>query len=76
VGDSYPPGPLEGYKASRVASGQLPRKAFPSWARLELLVEWAEKEADSGPGSPSDSCAMRSNSLTFPLMAPLNIPVD
>jgi hypothetical protein len=38
----YPPGPLEGEKASRRASGQLPRKAIPSWAGLELLAEWAD----------------------------------
>jgi hypothetical protein len=41
VGDRYPPGPLEGKKASRGASGQLPRKAIPSWVGLELLAEWA-----------------------------------
>jgi hypothetical protein len=62
--------------ASSGATGQLPRKAFPSWAGLELLAEWAEKEVDSGPGSPSDSCAIHSNRLTFPRMAPLNIPVE
>jgi hypothetical protein len=33
VGDRYPPGPLEGKKASRKASGPLFRKAIPSWAR-------------------------------------------
>jgi hypothetical protein len=42
VGDRYPPGPLEDKKASRGAMGQLPRKAIPSWAGLELLAEWAE----------------------------------
>jgi hypothetical protein len=42
VGDRYPPGPLEGEKASRGASGQLPRKAIPSWVELELLAEWAD----------------------------------
>jgi hypothetical protein len=30
VGDRYPPGPLEGKKASREALGLLPRKAIPS----------------------------------------------
>jgi hypothetical protein len=39
VGDGYPSGPLEGERASRGASGQLPRQAIPSWARLELLAE-------------------------------------
>jgi hypothetical protein len=38
VGDRNPPGSLE---ASRGASGQLPRKAIPSWVGLELLAEWA-----------------------------------
>jgi hypothetical protein len=33
VGDRYPPGPLEGKKASRKALGPLFRKAIPSWAR-------------------------------------------
>jgi hypothetical protein len=33
VGDRYPPGPLEGEKASRKALGPLFRKATPSWAR-------------------------------------------
>jgi hypothetical protein len=42
VGDRYPPGPLEGEKASRGATGQLPRKAFPSWAGQEVLAEWAD----------------------------------
>jgi hypothetical protein len=42
VGDRYPPGPLEGKKASRGALGQLPRKTIPLWARLELLAEWAD----------------------------------
>ena len=42
MGDRYPPGPLEGKKALRGALGQLPRKAIPSWARSELLAEWAD----------------------------------
>jgi hypothetical protein len=42
VGDRYPPGPLEGEKASRGASSQLPRKVIPSWVGLEQLVEWAD----------------------------------
>jgi hypothetical protein len=42
VGDKYSTGPLEGEKASRGASSQLPRKAIPSWAGLELLAEWAD----------------------------------
>jgi hypothetical protein len=33
VGDRYPPGPLEGWKASRKTPGPLFRKATPSWAR-------------------------------------------
>jgi hypothetical protein len=41
VGYRYPLGSLEGKKASRGASGQLPRKAIPSWVGLELLAEWA-----------------------------------
>ena len=41
MGGRYPPGPLEGEKASREASGQLPRKAIPSWAEQKLLAEWA-----------------------------------
>jgi hypothetical protein len=40
-GDGYPPGPLEGKKASRKALGPLSRKAVPLWAREELLAEWA-----------------------------------
>jgi hypothetical protein len=39
VGDEYPPGPLEGKKASRKVLGLLSRKAIPSWAMGELLVE-------------------------------------
>jgi hypothetical protein len=39
VGDGYPPGPLEGKKASRNASSLLSRKAAPSWAMEELLAE-------------------------------------
>jgi hypothetical protein len=42
VGDGYPPGPLEGKKASRKALGLLSRKVVPSWARGELLAEWAD----------------------------------
>jgi hypothetical protein len=42
VGDRYPPGPLEGKKASRKALCLLSRKAVPSWARGELLAEWAD----------------------------------
>jgi hypothetical protein len=41
VGDRYPPGPLEGKKASRKALGLLSRKVIPSWVRGEPLVEWA-----------------------------------
>jgi hypothetical protein len=41
VGDRYPLEPLEGKKASREALGILSRWAIPSWARGELLVEWA-----------------------------------
>jgi hypothetical protein len=33
VGDRYPPGPLEGKKASQKALGPLLREAIPSWAR-------------------------------------------
>jgi hypothetical protein len=33
VGDRYPPGPLEGKKASRKGLGPLFRRAIPSWAR-------------------------------------------
>jgi hypothetical protein len=33
AGDRYPPGPLEGWKASRKTPGSLFRKATPSWAR-------------------------------------------
>jgi hypothetical protein len=42
VGDRYLLGPLDGKKASHGVSGQLPRKAIPSWAGLELLAEWAD----------------------------------
>jgi hypothetical protein len=42
VGDRYPLGPLEGERASRGASSQLPRKAIPSWVGLELLAEWVD----------------------------------
>jgi hypothetical protein len=35
-----------------------------------------EKEADSGLGDPSDSCAIRSTHPTFPRTAPLNIGAD
>jgi hypothetical protein len=42
VGDRYPPGPLEGKKASRKALGLLSRKAIPSWARGCLLAELAD----------------------------------
>jgi hypothetical protein len=40
-GGKISPGPLEGERASRRALGQLPHKAIPSWAGLELLAEWA-----------------------------------
>jgi hypothetical protein len=42
VGDRFPPGLLEGKKASRKALGLLSRKAIPSWARGEPLVEWVD----------------------------------
>jgi hypothetical protein len=42
VGDGYPPGPLEGKKATRKVLGLSSRKAIPSWAMGELLVEWAD----------------------------------
>jgi hypothetical protein len=42
VGDGYPPGPLEGKKVSQKVLGILSRKAIPSWAMEELLVEWAD----------------------------------
>jgi hypothetical protein len=42
VGDIYPPGPLESERSLRWASGQLPRKAIPSWAGQKLLAEWAD----------------------------------
>jgi hypothetical protein len=42
MADRYPLGPLEDKKASRWASGQLPRKGIPSWVGLELLAEWAD----------------------------------
>jgi hypothetical protein len=42
VGDGYPPGLLEGKKASQKALGLLTRKVVPSWAKGELLVEWAD----------------------------------
>jgi hypothetical protein len=35
-----------------------------------------EKEADSGPGDPSDSCTIRSTHSTFPHTMPLNIEAD
>jgi hypothetical protein len=43
-GDGYPPGPLEGKKASRKALGLLSHKVVPLWARGELLEEWANTE--------------------------------
>jgi hypothetical protein len=42
VWDRYPPGPLEGERSLRGASGQLPRKAISSWAEKKLLAEWAD----------------------------------
>jgi hypothetical protein len=42
VWDRYPPGPLEGERSLRGASGQLPRKAISSWAGKKLLAEWAD----------------------------------
>jgi hypothetical protein len=42
VGDRYPPGPLEGKKASRKALGLLSHKAIPSWVRGGLLAEWSD----------------------------------
>jgi hypothetical protein len=42
MGDRYHLGPLEGKKASQKALGLLSRKATPSWARGELLVQWAD----------------------------------
>jgi hypothetical protein len=41
-GGRISPSPLEGKKASRKALGLLSRKAVPSWARGELLAEWAD----------------------------------
>jgi hypothetical protein len=40
--NAYPLGSLEGKKASRKALGLLSCKAVPSWARGELLAEWAD----------------------------------
>jgi hypothetical protein len=40
VGDIYPPGPLEGERSLREASGRLPHKAISSWTGQKLLVEW------------------------------------
>jgi hypothetical protein len=40
VGDRYPPGPLEGLKASRKALGLLFLEIILLWARAELQAEW------------------------------------
>ena len=42
MGDRYPPGPLEGRKASQEDLGPLSREAILSWARGGLLAEWAD----------------------------------
>jgi hypothetical protein len=59
VGDRYPPGPLEGKRTSRGVSGQLPRKAIPSWAGAKATSEMGrpEKATDSNPSIPSN-CAL------------------
>jgi hypothetical protein len=44
VGDRYPPGPLEGKKASRKALGLLSRKAIPSWAREDCWQNGPTRE--------------------------------
>jgi hypothetical protein len=49
---------------------------FVGRGRTTSGVGRLEKEVDSGPGSPSDSCAIRSTHPSFPRMAPLNIGVD
>jgi hypothetical protein len=41
VGNIYPPGPLEGERSLREASGQLPRKAISLWIGQKLPAEWA-----------------------------------
>jgi hypothetical protein len=62
VGDRYPPGPLEGKKASPEVLGLLPRKATPFVGRDRTTggVGRHEKEADSGPSNPSDLSAIHS----------------
>jgi hypothetical protein len=51
VGDRYPPGPLEGKKASQKASGPLFRKAIPSWARGGMSGRMDQREIGSARAS-------------------------
>jgi hypothetical protein len=49
---------------------------FVGRVRITGRMDRPEKEADSGPGDPSDSCAIRSTHPTFPRTTPLNIGAD
>jgi hypothetical protein len=75
--DRYPPGPLEGKKASREALGLLSREAIPSWSgRTTGGMGRRGKEADLGPSNPLDSGAILSVQQTFPHAVPLNTRMD
>jgi hypothetical protein len=58
--------------------GPVTSQGFPFVGRARTTggVDRSEKEADSGPGNPSDSCAIRSNRPTFLCTTPLNIGAD
>jgi hypothetical protein len=49
---------------------------FVREVRITGGVGQPEKEADSGPSDPSDSCAIRSTHPTFPCTTPLIIEAD
>jgi hypothetical protein len=74
VGDRYPPGPLKGERVSHGASGQLPRKAIPSRAGLELLTEWADlRRRQTQAHASRQIVRYPKNRPTFPRMAPSNV---
>jgi hypothetical protein len=78
VGDRYHPGPLEGKKASQKALGLLSRKATPSWARGEPLVEWADARRKQTRARVCllDLSVIHCVDLTFPRRVTMNIEAN
>ena len=69
-GGQYPPGPLEGKKASQMASGPLFRKAIPSWAGGGTSSKMDQHEIGSTRAhAVRRTQAIRSSDPTFPRSA-------